>query len=84
LSSAEFKQGLVQLEAGARRQRTAVMCAEALWWRCHRRLLADVLLGRGWLVSHIGSRGEVSEHVLTDFARVDGTRVTYPASGTDE
>ena len=55
------------------------MRAEGMWWRCHRRLVADVLVVRGWTVCHIDPRGALSEHELPDFAVVEGGRITYPA-----
>jgi uncharacterized protein (DUF488 family) len=58
--------------------RTAIMCAEALWWRCHRRLVADALVVRGIEVRHIMSAAGPAPHELTEFARVDGQRVSYP------
>jgi uncharacterized protein (DUF488 family) len=78
LASEEFARGLARLEAWARERSVAVMCAEAPWWRCHRRLLADALLVRGWEVRHIVDAREAAPHVLTDFAQVDGGRLTYP------
>jgi uncharacterized protein (DUF488 family) len=55
------------------------MCAEAQWTRCHRRLISDALLVRGWTVLHIDSRGAVKPHSLTPFAVVrDGDRIDYP------
>lgn len=74
----EFVAGLDRLLALARERRTAVMCAEAQWWRCHRRLLADALTVRGWTVLHLGTRGATERHALTDFAVADGERLTYP------
>ena len=68
--------GLSSVLAASRR--TVVMCAEALWWRCHRRLIADALALRGHRVLHIGSDGSLSEHVLTPFAEVHDGTVTYP------
>ena len=65
-------------EALAREAPTAFMCAEAPWWRCHRRLVADALTVRGWTVSHIGPDGRLTEHALPDFAVVEGARITYP------
>jgi uncharacterized protein (DUF488 family) len=56
---------------------TAVMCAEAVWWRCHRQLVADALVARGIEVRHITSRSAAAEHRLTAFARVEGGRVSY-------
>jgi uncharacterized protein (DUF488 family) len=79
LASDEFAKGLAKLEALARERPTAVMCAEGLWWRCHRRLVADVLTVRGWTVCHIAPGGALTEHALPDFARVEGTHITYPA-----
>jgi uncharacterized protein (DUF488 family) len=69
-----FRQALSDLEGEARRKRTAMMCAELLWWRCHRRLISDVLVVRGWRVIHLPG-GEA--HELCPFARVesDGTVV---------
>ena len=75
----EFAKGLAQLRELAAAQRTAMMCSEALWWRCHRRLVADRLVVAGDTVCHIGSDGRASAHQLTSFAMVgaDG-QVTYP------
>jgi uncharacterized protein (DUF488 family) len=58
--------------------RTAVMCAEAVWWRCHRQLVADALVARGVEVAHITSDAAPAAHQLTDFARVVDRHVTYP------
>jgi uncharacterized protein (DUF488 family) len=63
-------------------RRCAVMCAEAQWWRCHRRLLSDALLVRGFEVLHIGSDGRAQRHELTPFAVPDGTRLVYPPEQT--
>ncbi|HJZ70740.1 MAG TPA: DUF488 domain-containing protein [Vicinamibacterales bacterium] len=57
---------------------TVVMCAEAVWWQCHRQLIADALVARGIEVRHIMSATSAPAHVLTSFARVNGGRVTYP------
>ncbi|KRE25737.1 DNA repair protein [Mycobacterium sp. Soil538] len=57
---------------------TAIMCAEAVYWRCHRSLVADALLVRGVDVRHIMGPGSVKPARLTSFAHVDGTRVVYP------
>lgn len=58
------------------------MCAEAVPWRCHRSLIADVLTARGHEVLHITGAGEPKPHHLTDFARVEAGRVTYPPVDT--
>jgi uncharacterized protein (DUF488 family) len=78
MDSEEFRAALDRLLALAAERRTAAMCAEAQWTRCHRRLLADALLARGVGVTHIGSRGALERHSLTEFALVDGGRLTYP------
>jgi uncharacterized protein (DUF488 family) len=57
---------------------TVVMCAEAVWWRCHRQLIADALVTRGIEVRHITSNAAAAPHQLTAFAKVTGTRVRYP------
>jgi uncharacterized protein (DUF488 family) len=76
----EFRAGLTRLRELAAGRPTAMMCSEALWWRCHRRLIADHLGVAGDTVLHVGSDGRVSAHELTRFATVapDG-RVTYPS-----
>jgi uncharacterized protein (DUF488 family) len=79
MTSRAFAAGLAELEALAAAAPTAVMCAEALWWQCHRRLVADALLARGWAVDHIAPDGAVATHELTPFATVAEGRVTYPA-----
>jgi uncharacterized protein (DUF488 family) len=58
--------------------RTAVMCAEAVWWQCHRRLLADFLVVRGIPVLHVLPSGPAKPHELSEFAHVEGASVTYP------
>lgn len=73
-----FVGALTELEIIAAASPTAVMCAEAVWWRCHRRLIADALVARGHDVRHIISTGRVELHTLTSFARVREGRVDYP------
>jgi uncharacterized protein (DUF488 family) len=75
----EFAGGLAELCALADERRTAVMCAEAPWWRCHRRLIADRLTALGWTISHIAADGGLAVHELPPFACVEpGGSVTYP------
>jgi uncharacterized protein (DUF488 family) len=76
-----FRAGLAGLHAVARDERCAIMCAEALWWRCHRRIITDYLLAGGTCVEHIVGRSQVIPGTLTPDARVmaDGT-LRYPAS----
>jgi uncharacterized protein (DUF488 family) len=73
----EFSKGLEQLLALAETQRTAFMCAEALYWRCHRRLIADRLTVLGHRVLHIESPTHAAEHRLPDFARLVDGRLIY-------
>jgi uncharacterized protein (DUF488 family) len=56
----------------------ALLCAEAVPWRCHRSLIADALLARGVVVQHVVGPGRTRPHRLTPFARVVGRKVTYP------
>ena len=81
MQTAEFEQGLVELIELASKAPTAIMCAEALPWRCHRSLVADALVARGMAVQHIHSAAVVQAHSLTPFAKVEGVRVTYPGLG---
>jgi uncharacterized protein (DUF488 family) len=82
MASAEFAAGLEALEALSARRTTAMMCAEALWWRCHRRLVSDALTVRGWEVVHVGSTGRTTTHQLTSFAVMDAGILTYAPKGS--
>jgi uncharacterized protein (DUF488 family) len=79
-----FEEGIEALIEVARERVTTMMCAEAVPWRCHRSLIADAMLVRGWTVLDITSRTKASPHKLTSFARVDGTRITYPGEDQGE
>lgn len=76
----KFKQALQQLIQLAQTKRTAVMCAEAVPWRCHRSLVADALIVRGYTVMDILTESDLREHALTFFASVQGLDITYPGS----
>jgi hypothetical protein len=79
MGSGEFQEGLAELEAAARQVPTAIMCAEAVWWRCHRRLISDALVARGWRVEHLGIGSGRAVHELPPFAVVEGGGlVRYP------
>ncbi len=78
MQTAEFEAALDRAVELAEAGPTTLMCAEAVPWRCHRSLVADALLVRGIRVLEIVSASEPKEHVLTPFARVAGTRITYP------
>jgi uncharacterized protein (DUF488 family) len=95
MATPEFQRALADLEALAREAPTAIMCAEAVWWRCHRRLIADALVVRGWPVEHLGVGEAPTRHELTEFAVVGpDLTLTYPpaqlrlpglaSSGTDD
>lgn len=74
-----FAQAVDELAALADTRRPAIMCAEAVPWRCHRSLVGDALLVRGVEVLDIIDGGAPRKHSLTPFAKVDGTKVSYPA-----
>jgi uncharacterized protein (DUF488 family) len=78
MQTEEFLTGLARLEKLAAGKPTAIMCAEAVPWRCHRSLIADALVVRDFLVEDIMSGTRAQEHELTPFARVRGLRITYP------
>jgi len=79
MQSADFAANLTNVIELARSERVALMCAEAVPWRCHRSLIADALLVRGVAVCEIVSPKRLQPHKLTPFARVRGEEVTYPA-----
>lgn len=76
----DFHRGIEELVAIASVRPTAIMCAEAVPWRCHRNLVADALVVRGVEVLHILD-AEAKPHALTPFAKVQGTTITYPSAG---
>jgi len=78
MQTPEFDRGVQELIALAENRPTAIMCAEAVPWRCHRSLVADALTARGVAVEHIMSKTSRKPHSYTPFARIDGPRVTYP------
>lgn len=78
MQTPEFVEGLTKLQTRARETPLGMMCAEAVPWRCHRSLIADALIARGWTVIDLMSATQATPHKLTPFARVEGTSVTYP------
>ena len=84
MPSQEFSSAVEQLLEAARGQRTALMCSESVFWRCHRRLVSDYLLARGVTVQHIMPSGEIRPHVLTVDAEIEDEVVTYPLPPTDQ
>jgi uncharacterized protein (DUF488 family) len=77
METAEFRAAIGRLLAMADTQRVVVMCAEAVWWRCHRGLIADFLKAAGHEVMHIGGNGAVSPHPYTSAAHIVDGRLSY-------
>ncbi len=82
MQTPEFQRAIDQLIQLANQDRIAVMCAEAVPWRCHRSLIEDALLVRGIRSEDIMSATRRQVHALTTFARVEGTQITYPADAS--
>jgi uncharacterized protein (DUF488 family) len=80
MQTGDFTAGLARLEQIAGRRPTAIMCAEALPWRCHRSLIADALTVARWRVLHIQSRRTARLHRSTSFLRVRSGRLAYPSA----
>jgi uncharacterized protein (DUF488 family) len=74
----EFQEGVVRLLEVAQRKGTALMCAEGLFWRCHRRLVSDFLMAKRITVQHIMPNGELRPHKLTAGVVIEAGKVTYP------
>ena len=83
MQTPEFAAAIEQLIARAGEVPTAIMCAEAVPWRCHRSLIGDALVARSVTVLDIMSAASARPHMLRAFARLDGDRVTYPAGEGD-
>lgn len=93
MQTAEFEHGLQELNEQRKMRRVCVLCSEAVWWRCHRRMIADAEVARGIPVKHIMSATSATQHELTAFAEVkkgrgharagggsQGPVITYPAT----
>ena len=80
----EFREGIRELLEVAAGKPAAFMCSESVFWRCHRRLVADYLLVKGIPVQHIMPSGELRPHTLTEGARVEGGELTYPPAEEDK
>ena len=78
MQTEDFRAGIERLMEVARGQRTAIMCSEAVPWRCHRSLIGDALLVRNFHVVDIMGESSARPHTLTPWAKVDGTSITYP------
>jgi uncharacterized protein (DUF488 family) len=81
MDSAEFARDYARLRDIAAAAPTAFMCAETLWWRCHRRFIADRLTADGWEVVHLLSPGDIRPHVLPSMVRVARGRLVYDVTG---
>ena len=77
MESEEFRNGVKDLLELAANARTAVMCAESLWWRCHRSLIADYLKAEGHTVIHILDQNKTEEHPFTSAARILDGKLSY-------
>jgi uncharacterized protein (DUF488 family) len=83
MQTAEFEQNLLELLSLEAGRRVAIMCAEAVPWRCHRSMIADAVTARGVPVFHLMSATKADRHKLTSFARVEDGRVSYPSPELD-
>lgn len=77
METTTFKDGIKELEQIALQQRTAYMCSEAVWWRCHRSMVSDYLKLRGWKVMHIMGIGKETEHPYTSPASIVNNELNY-------
>jgi len=84
MQTTEFAQNLASLIQLAKQEQVAIMCAEAVPWRCHRSLIADALVVHGLRVEEIINQTRCQLHALTPFAKVNGTAITYPPSSATE
>ncbi|MEJ2695141.1 MAG: DUF488 domain-containing protein [Candidatus Sulfobium sp.] len=80
MQTEEFEDSIGKLVKEAGKQKTVIMCAEAVPWRCHRSLVGDALLIRGVAVTHIMGMNSGREHALTRWAKVEGRKITYPGT----
>jgi uncharacterized protein (DUF488 family) len=76
-----FKKGISELKEIARKERTAYMCSEAVWWRCHRSLISDLLKSEGWQVMHILGKNKAEEHPYTSPAKIVDGKLSYQEGG---
>ncbi len=83
METEEFRTAVERLIDTSRETPTAIMCAESLWWRCHRRMLSDGLMARDCDVVHIMERGKLQPHRLSNAARVEGDGVVYDVPEDD-
>lgn len=84
MQSSDFKEAVEELKKISQESNSVMMCAEAVPWRCHRRLVGDALLIRGMDVIDIFDEKNSKPHLLTSFAKVKGANITYPVSAEEE
>lgn len=84
METEEFKQGVEKMLELARDSRTAVMCAEAVWWRCHRSLIADYLKAIGTTVIHVIDEKRTEVHPYTSAARIINGQLSYAGLFAEE
>ena len=77
METGAFKDGIMELISRALKQRTAYMCSEAVWWRCHRSMVSDYLKLHGWKIMHIMGIGKAEEHSYTTPARIVNGELNY-------
>ena len=80
METSSFKEAVQELESYGSKERTAYMCSEALWWRCHRSLVSDYLKLHGWTVFHIMGLEKSQEHIYTSPSKIVNGELLYPAS----
>lgn len=85
MDSNNFREGIRALSSTANHYKTAIMCAEAVWWRCHRGLISDYLKTEGWIVMHIMGIEQIIEHPYTQAARIINGKLSYshPVDGDE-
>lgn len=83
METKSFDEGLKVLKSLAKEKRTAIMCAEAVWWRCHRSMIADALKAEGWSVRHIMGVDKAMEHPYTKPAKIKNGQVFYGSRKED-
>src|SRR5205823_11774639 len=79
MQTPEFEAALAELIRLLKEKTTVYCCTEAVFWRCHRQLVSDALLARGYRVGHLFNATKVEEHTFTKFVKAEGTTLTYPS-----
>ena len=79
MQTPEFEAALAELIRLLKEKTTVYCCTEAVFWRCHRQLVSDALLARGYWVGHLFNATKVEEHTFTKFVKAEGTTLTYPS-----